>query len=59
MSEPSVEYVIVYDTSSGGLEVAVNNYIRDGWRPQGGVACDRRNFDNLYLYQALIREGKQ
>ena len=59
MSAPSVEYVILNATSSGALAEAVNNYIREGWRPQGGVACDGGEVPPIFYYQALVREGKQ
>ena len=58
MSAP-LEYYIVEARSREELIIAVNNHIRDGWRPQGGVACNGEEDIPLYFYQALIKEGKQ
>lgn len=52
-----VEYKVLYSGALsampgyGGLEELVNNAIRDGWQPQGGVYQDR---DGDYL-QAMVR----
>ena len=35
------------------FEYLVNESIKDGWKPIGGVNCDGEVF-----YQAMIREGK-
>jgi hypothetical protein len=34
------------------FEYCVNESIKDGWRPIGGVSCDGEVF-----YQAMIKEG--
>lgn len=36
------------------FEYLVNESIRDGWRPIGGVSCDGEAF-----YQAMIKEEKE
>ena len=49
-----MEYTVVYSDMSGGFEgfiERVNEYIRNGWQPQGGV-----QYNNGYYYQAMIRK---
>ena len=56
MSAPVVEYTIVWGSP---VEIAekVNDLIAKGWQPRGGVVC--RAGDGQYLFQALVKEGKQ
>ena len=35
-----MEYRIVMDYSASGLERKVNAYMKDGWRPIGGLAIN-------------------
>lgn len=47
-----MKYMIVDGTTTMELEAAVAKAIKDGWRPQGGVACD----ESAIFYQAMVKE---
>lgn len=49
-----MEYKILHAEFAHKLEEKVNNYLRDGWKCQGGLFCDKR-----YVYQAMIKEDKE
>ena len=57
MSAPVTEYEIARGMSSIELANVVKDLIAQGWQPHGGVACE--GGDGVYLYQALVRGGKQ
>jgi hypothetical protein len=47
-----MEYMILYDASPEGLSDKVNAYIKEGWRPLGGVAIT----SSFWQYaQAMVR----
>ena len=49
-----LEYTIVRSDSSFDLSKTVNEYIRRGWKPQGGVAVDIA-FGSFY--QAMVKNN--
>ena len=57
MSNP-VEYLVVNERDTASLASAVNSYIAQGWRPQGGVAVADGGSSMDYC-QALVRERKE
>ncbi len=46
-----MEYTVVFQYVYRDLIRDVNALIREGWRPQGGIAAD----DNNWFYQAMVR----
>jgi hypothetical protein len=49
-----MEYIILSEISEVHLEQRVKDYIKKGWRPQGGVSF---GFDNRARFcQAMIKE---
>ena len=59
MSAPVVEYDIALASTLDALVIVVNNYTRDGWRPQGGITHEHGDNNVIYYYQVLVREGDQ
>lgn len=57
MNTKIVEYLVVSKTSPRELQNAVNEYLREGWQPQGGIAvvADIANKDGRFYFQALVR----
>ena len=53
----SFEYMIAMGSTLDALTIAVNNYSRDGWRPQGGITHERQD-KVIFYYQALVRGGE-
>jgi Domain of unknown function (DUF1737) len=54
-----MRYRVIEAKDVEGLEQDVNEHIRDGWRPLGGV-CVVNSQANTYawwFYQAMTREG--
>lgn len=56
-------YRVIEAISSAALERAVNEAEKEGWKPQGGVACmgtrtsDGGSVTNFGLFQALVKES--
>jgi len=48
-----MEYTVLKETKLDRLITMVNQYINNGWRPQGGVAID--GYTNFY--QAMVKGG--
>ena len=55
-----MEYTILIVNTLSGLERKVNEYIKQGWRPQGGITLQRNmQFNNVEFYfQAMIKENE-
>lgn len=56
MSKYDIEtpYIIVYGISLHMLAGEVDQYIKAGYTPQGGVAIDREGCEGVYV-QAMVR----
>ncbi len=56
-----MKYKILEAYIKVNLEQAVEKYMREGWKPQGGICVSRADSANLYsLYsQALIKEEEE
>jgi hypothetical protein len=53
-----IEYCIIYRSSSTGLSDAVNQLMKSGWKPQGGVAvCGGPMYAGCY--QTMIKVTKE
>lgn len=48
-----MEYTIISANTLDELIREVNQYIKAGWRPQGGVSV---SIEYAYFYQAIIRD---
>ena len=48
-----VEYIILSAPSSSDLAKKVNDFIRVGWKPQGGVCLTG---DAYGFYQSMVKE---
>lgn len=63
MNDSSLEYIIVEGDSASVLQDIINNLIRMGWRPIGGVAVVRwqheRGAPQWNYTQAMTREHGQ
>jgi hypothetical protein len=46
-----MEYKIIWNEDFDAFEDEVNQLIKEGWKPQGGVAIDAD-----FWYQAMVRE---
>ncbi len=53
-----MEYKIVTNQYYGQLTSDVNDLIKSGWNPQGGIAVTRDDSGNTWFYQAMIKETK-
>ena len=55
-----MEYTIVIANTLSNLETRVNEHIKKGWRPQGGITIQRNmQFNNVeYYFQAMIKENE-
>jgi hypothetical protein len=56
-----LEYKIISDNQPDILQESVNDHLRQGWRPLGGVACSLSESDEYYyaLYaQSLVRHSE-
>ena len=54
-----MRYRIIEAKDTEGLEQDVNEHIRDGWRPLGGlcVVNSQANTYAWWFYQAMVRES--
>ena len=57
-------YIIITETSSSQLELRVNYYLEQGYKPLGGVsisktewALDGDTYPNITYAQAMLNEG--
>ena len=50
-----LEYVLLEANSQEGLQEAVNAYLRQGWRLQGGVAVASTGALSWWYYQAVVK----
>ncbi|HEY8505588.1 MAG TPA: DUF1737 domain-containing protein [Gemmataceae bacterium] len=50
-----MEYVILEQDSAEKLQKAVNEYLREGWSLQGGVAVATYGMGTWWYYQAVVR----
>jgi hypothetical protein len=53
-----LEYKIISDDHLDTIQESVNDCLRQGWRPLGGIACSFSEYDEYYyaLYaQSLVR----
>ncbi len=50
-----MKYIIIGQDSSYNLSVNVNEYMKNGWIPQGGVCVYWAGESTIY-YQAMIKE---
>ena len=59
-----MEYRIIFGESTVYLEKQVNDYLKNGWQCQGGVAVKKAVRSSpsepiLYFFQAIVREIKE
>ena len=54
-----MEYKIVYGEDPRELEEEVNELIRKGWKPQGGVCVLRERNNYWSFYQAMVRNNAE
>ena len=52
-----MEYTVTHNIVLKDLITNVNNYIKDGWQPQGGICCGVCNGPSFIYFQALIRNA--
>lgn len=50
-----VDYVVLFQQSPVMMDQAVKNRIKDGWQPQGGVACA----ENGWFAQAMVKYAEE
>jgi len=54
-------YIVVFETDSDDIEIAVNKYIKLGYKPVGGIMIcmidqnKELSFVKKHFYQAMIR----
>lgn len=48
-----MEYKILSDESGSRLQDEINEYLKEGWEPQGGICYSTGHF----FYQALIKKS--
>ena len=51
-----MNYKIVMSPTPGNLQYDVDNHMKRGWKPQGGVCIDATDTERkkIYYYQAMI-----
>lgn len=49
-----MEYKIIYAITFDEIQKEINNYIKNGWTPQGGLCRTKYN-----LAQAMIKTSKE
>lgn len=56
------EYVVLKEETLDGLAMEVNELIKDGWQPQGGIAVLREEFESRgdpvvynWHFQAMVK----
>ncbi len=55
MNNEEIEYDIICKPSSADLSKSINEKIKSGWKPQGGVCVTYGINIQLFLAQAIIR----
>lgn len=53
-----MKYFIVTAYAADMLEDAVNEYINNGWVPQGGVSCSLSENQDAYAQAMVKKENK-
>ena len=53
-----VDYMIIYDYATHNLVRTVISYMKDGWQPLGGVACNGLESHNTRHFQAMVKYEK-
>jgi hypothetical protein len=55
-----MKYKVLEEISLQYLEIEVNKYITDGWRPQGGISAARAKYsggnNEIIFCQAMIKD---
>ncbi|MGN1299467.1 MAG: DUF1737 domain-containing protein [Candidatus Scatovivens sp.] len=47
---------IIYEDASDNLEEQVNEALKEGWKPQGGVSTVRQKSNVFIISQAMIKD---
>lgn len=50
-----ISYTIVFESTYRELSASVNEKIRDGWQPLGGVAVVQHNPSEFWHSQAMVK----
>jgi hypothetical protein len=60
VQDQMMEYTILIVRTLSGLERKVNEYIKQGWRPQGSIGIEQNaQFNTVeYYFQAMIKENE-
>lgn len=51
-----MQYEIIYGDSAAELKLKVEGELIRGWKPQGGVSVICTVGENIYFYQAIMKE---
>lgn len=52
------DYIIVQEVYDAQMERSVNDHIKDGWQPLGGISVIENEDGDKVYYQAMVkREG--
>ena len=54
-----MKYRVVKENTYWALTMEVNNYIKEGWEPQGGISIERYGEISAYYFQAMIKREQQ
>jgi len=55
MNTKIIDYIVVSKTGPRPLQDAVQEYVREGWQPQGGIAVVADKEGSRFYFQALVR----
>lgn len=55
LSAKKIEYMVAFGATIPTLEMSVNGFIAEGWKPLGGVAVDTSS--GMPYLQAMTRES--
>lgn len=50
-----MKYRVISESYPWELEKKVNEFIKEGWEPQGGIAIERYGEISAYYFQAMIK----
>jgi hypothetical protein len=52
----TMEYTVIFNEKLEKLINQVNQALKSGWRPLGGIAVTNEGLIFFYYYQAMVRE---
>ncbi len=54
-----MKYDVIFSNNSKDFQKAIQDWIDDGWEPQGGVAMQFNQYSKFYWAQAMVKKNKR